>query len=61
MFNYVVPDQSNNVLMEQDLLGIIYFVYNVPNGVHHDYIELPNGNLLVTGEDTSAFTKEDLL
>ena len=43
-------------LYEIDLLGKIYVEYSLPGGYHHDYDELPNGNLLVA---TNDFNNED--
>lgn len=43
-------------LYEIDLLGKIYVEYSLPGGYHHDYDELPNGNLLVASND---FNNED--
>jgi len=48
-------------VMEKDLLGKIYSVYNVENGVHHDIFELPNGNLLLSSENTKSDTIEDYI
>lgn len=38
-------------LYEIDMLGKIYTEYSLPGGYHHDYYELPNGNLLVASDD----------
>lgn len=38
-------------LYEIDLLGKIYNEYSLPGGYHHDYVEMPNGNLLVASDD----------
>lgn len=38
-------------LYEMDMLGKIYVEYSLPGGYHHDYYELPNGNLLVASDD----------
>ena len=38
-------------LYEIDLLGKIYQEYSLPGGYHHDYDELPSGNLLVASDD----------
>ena len=48
-------------LYEIDLLGKIYVEYSLPGGYHHDYDELPNGNLLVASDnfDSGAGTVED--
>lgn len=33
-------------LHEIDLLGTVYSIWNIPNGIHHDVVEMPNGNFL---------------
>ena len=38
-------------LYEMDMLGKIYVEYSLPGGYHHDYFEMPNGNLLVASDD----------
>lgn len=38
-------------LYEMDLLGKIYKVISLEGGYHHDYFEMPNGNLLVASDD----------
>lgn len=38
-------------LYEIDMLGKIYMEYSLPGGYHHDYYEMPNGNLLVASDD----------
>jgi arylsulfate sulfotransferase len=48
LFTYLVSGEPNNIVMEEDLLGKIYAIYNIANGVNHDFAELPNGNLLMT-------------
>ena len=50
-------------LYEIDLLGKIYVEYSLPGGYHHDYDELPNGNLLVATDDfnNDAGTVEDYI
>jgi arylsulfate sulfotransferase len=64
MFTYSIVslvDQHSLVMMEQDLLGKIYSIYFVKDGIHHDIYEIPNGNLLVTSSDLSSQTVEDIL
>jgi arylsulfate sulfotransferase len=61
LFTYSMDDQENNPMMEQDLLGKIYTIYHVTDGIHHDVIELPNGNLLVTSSDLKSDTVEDYI
>ena len=50
-------------LYEIDLLGHIYNEYSIKGGYHHDYFELPNGNLLVASDDfnNDAGTVEDYI
>ena len=38
-------------LYEIDMFGKVYTEYSLPGGYHHDYYELPNGNLLVASDD----------
>ena len=60
-FLFTYPGERNNILMEQDLLGKIYTIYNVKDGVHHDVVELPNGNLLLTSENSRSTMEEDYI
>jgi len=46
-------------LVEMDMLGKIYYEYNIPGGYHHDVYELSNGNLLVASNDFEGGTIED--
>jgi PBP1b-binding outer membrane lipoprotein LpoB len=48
-------------LMEMDLLGKVYREYAIPGGMHHDVVEMPNGNLLVASDRPSMETVEDYL
>ena len=48
-------------LYEIDLLGKIYKEYTLPGGYHHDYFEMPNGNLLVASNDFKTDTVEDFI
>ena len=50
-------------LYEIDLLGKIYVEYSLPGGYHHDYFEMPSGNLLVATDDfnSDAGTVEDVI
>ncbi len=41
-------------LYEMDMLGKIYKEYSLPGGYHHDYYEMPNGNLLVASDDFAS-------
>ena len=50
-------------LYEIDLLGKIYNEYSLPGGYHHDYYEMPNGNLLVASDnfESGEGTVEDYI
>ncbi|MEG0026165.1 MAG: aryl-sulfate sulfotransferase [Bacilli bacterium] len=48
-------------LAEMDLLGKIYYEYNLPGGYHHDMFEMPDGNLLILSNDFSGDTVEDYI
>ncbi len=41
-------------LYEMDMLGKIYVEYSLPGGYHHDYFEMPNGNILVASDDFTS-------
>ncbi len=61
LFTYTVGKVEGDVMMEQDLLGKIYAIYNIADGIHHDIYELPTGNLLVTSSDLKSKTIEDYI
>lgn len=46
-------------LQEIDLNGRIYARYTVPGGEHHDFQEMPNGNLLVASDAPDLSSVED--
>lgn len=46
-------------LQEVDLSGKVYREYAIPGGMHHDFYEMPNGNLLVAGDSPDLSTIED--
>ena len=48
-------------LVEMDLLGKVYYEYNLPGGYHHDVFEMVNGNLLVLSNNFDGGTKEDYI
>ena len=62
---------GNNVLMkdpyyssglvEMDLLGKIYYEYNVPGGYYKDVYEKSDGNLLLLSNDFNSNSKEDVI
>ena len=53
------PTYYKTGLMEIDLTGKVYQVYTVPGGQHHDFVELPDGNLLVASDPEDFSTVED--
>ena len=48
-------------LVEMDLLGKIYYEYNVPGGYYRDVYEKSNGNLILLSNDFSSNSKEDYI
>lgn len=50
-------------LYEMDLMGKIYAEFDLPGGYHHDYYEMPDGNLLVASNDFTSGdgTVEDVI
>lgn len=48
-------------LVEMDMLGKVYFEYNIPGGYHHDVYELSNGNFLVASNNFGSGTVEDYI
>ena len=50
-------------MYEMDLLGKIYKEISLEGGYHHDYFEMPNGNLLVASDDfnSGSGTVEDVI
>ena len=48
-------------LVEMDMLGKVYFEYNIPGGYHHDVFELSNGNFLVASNNFGSGTVEDYI
>ena len=48
-------------LVEIDLLGKIYYEYNLPGGYHHDVYEMPDGDLLVASNNFENGTVEDYI
>ena len=48
-------------LIEIDLLGKVYFQYDIPNGYHHDAVELENGNFLLASNNLKDGTTEDYI
>lgn len=48
-------------LVEMDMLGKVYFEYNIPGGYHHDVYELSNGNFLTASNNFGSGTIEDYI
>ena len=48
-------------LMEMDLLGKVYYEYNLPGGYHHDVFELDNGNFIIASDNFENGTVEDYI
>ena len=48
-------------LIETDLTGRIYREYAIPGGMHHDFRELPNGNLLIASDSPDLSSVEDYI
>lgn len=55
----VSPDSYS--FTELTMIGQTIKKYSVPNGIHHDIIELPNGNLLVASNSNNGASIEDLV
>ncbi len=57
------PPYYSSGLYEIDMLGKVYTEYSLPGGYHHDYFEMPNGNLLVASDDfdSEVGTVEDVV
>ncbi|MCD8021482.1 MAG: aryl-sulfate sulfotransferase [Lachnospiraceae bacterium] len=52
-------EDSSSGLVEFDLCGKFYAIYLVPGGVHHDFVEMENGNLLVCSNSEDFSTLAD--
>lgn len=60
--NFIFGDIRSNRLYEIDMLGNIVNTYGLGGfGFHHHVIEKPNGNFLVTVNDPSKSTIEDVI
>ncbi len=65
--NYLISSEKStgnlyyvDSMYEFDLTGKIYTEY-IHNGIHHDAIEIENGNLIVVGNDISGEVVEDTI
>ncbi len=57
--NYIDGRYYSCGLREMDLIGKVYFEYVFPGGQHHDFIEMPNGNIIACSSPASFKTVED--
>ena len=57
--NYIDGKYYSCGLREMDLIGKVYFEYVFPGGQHHDFIEMPNGNIIACSSPASFKTVED--
>lgn len=57
----LAPMYYKSGLVETDLLGKVYKEYVIPGGVHHDFVEMPNGNLLVASDARDLSSVEDCI
>ncbi len=48
--NIILNQSDGSGFYEMDMLGKIYNIYQDPGMIHHDVIELPNGNFLTTSQ-----------
>lgn len=59
--HYLAEDSSHTALVEFDELGRIYEITQVDFDIHHEFLELEDGNYLIQSQDDDADTIEDLL
>ena len=57
----VNPPYYTTGLVEMNLLGKVYYEYSLEGGYHHDYYEMPDGNLLVESDNFGNGTVEDFI
>src|SRR5574344_757298 len=57
----VNPPYYMTGLYEIDMLGKIYNEYSIKGGYHHDYYEMPSGNILVLSNDFNSDKVEDYI
>lgn len=58
---YETAPRSSTLLAETDIMGKILKLYYLPMYVHHDLIELQNGNIMVAIHDTYSGNVEDFI
>lgn len=59
--NFIVSEASNLNFFEVTMLGLRVKKYNVPNALHHEICELPNGNFLVASHSPPGAPYEDVV
>ena len=59
--NMLAVSPDGTLITELTMIGQTIKTYSVPNGIHHDIIEMPNGNFLVTSNSGNSFSIEDLI
>ena len=59
--NLMKDPYYSSSLVEMDLLGKLYFEYNVPGGYYKDVYEKTDGNLILLSNDFSSGSLEDII
>jgi arylsulfate sulfotransferase len=59
--NFLVAEASNLSFFEVTMVGQRVNTYHVPNGLHHEIVELPNGNFLVASHSPPGHPLEDVV
>jgi arylsulfate sulfotransferase len=59
--NMLAVSPSGTAITEITMLGQIIKTYAVPNAIHHDIIEMPTGNFLVTTSSNNGVSIEDVI
>ncbi len=59
--NLILVSSEGTWFVEATMLGQIVNTFLVPAGIHHDIIEMPNGNFLVTTNSGTGKTIEDVI
>jgi len=54
--NYKQVPYNMTSLWEFNWLGKVFRIYDIPNAVHHDISELPDGNILAVSNNVDMFT-----
>ncbi len=59
--NMIAVSPNGTSFIEQTMFGQTIKTYKVPDGIHHDIIEMPSGNFLVTSNSNNGISIEDLM